>query len=209
MNYIYLLINLALLLLSLALAFDKKSTSIRNWRLMVPAALISGLFFSVVSLILNQFKVFIYAPEHTIGLYILQLPIEETLFHFVLAFTGLNIYLVLNARFPKNNLEEFSLSFSNLLLGVLIAMLFFTYTKIYSIVTFSVLFLLLLYVEYINRFRFMYKFYRVYVVMLVTLYLLFMLTGGLPVPFEWFFYLMSILLLSIYLFEVFKNKTKA
>ena len=209
MSYYYLLINLALLLLIFLLALDKKASPIKSWKSMIPAVLASGLFFSVVALIFNQFKVSVYDSEHTIGAHILQLPIEEILFHFILAFAGLNVYVVLNARFPKNNLEKFSLSFSNLLLGVLFAMLFFTYTKLYSVVTFSVLFVLLFYVEYVNKLRFMYRFYRIYVALLIPFYVLFMLIGGVSVPFEWFFYLMSILLLSVYLFEVVKSKSKA
>lgn len=209
MNYFYLLINLVLLLLSFALALDRKASSSRNWKLMIRAVLASGLFFLVVAFVLNQLKVSVLTAGYTVGFNILQLPVEEVLFPFVLSFAGLNMYVVLNTHYPKNDLEKFSLSFSNLLLGVLIAMLFFTYTKIYSIVAFSVLLLLLLYVEYVNKLRFMYRFYRTYVVLLILFCLLFILTGGLPVPFEWFFYLMSILLLSIYLFEVIKRKNKA
>ncbi|MEJ2905500.1 lycopene cyclase domain-containing protein [Pedobacter panaciterrae] len=225
MNYYYLLINLALLLLSFLLTLDKKANPIRSWKPMIPAVLVSGLFFSVVALIFNQFKVSIFNDEYTVGAHILQLPIEEVLFQFILAFAGLNIYVVLNARFPKNNLERFSLSVSNLLLGVLIAMLFFTHTKLYSVITFSVLFLSLFYVEYVNSLRFMYKFYRAYVVLLIPFCLLYLFIGGLPIltyvfeetiklklgviPFENFFYLMSNLLVSVYLFEVVKSKSKA
>lgn len=225
MNYYYLLINLALLLLSFLLTLDKKANPIRSWKPMIPTVLVSGLFFSVVALIFNQFKVSIFNDEYTVGAHILQLPIEEVLFHFILAFAGLNIYVVLNARFPKNNLEKFSLSVSNLLLGVLIAMLFFTHTKLYSVITFSVLFLSLFYVEYVNNLRFMYKFYRAYVVLLIPFCLLYLFIGGLPIltyvfeetiklklgviPFENFFYLMSNLLVSVYLFEVVKSKSKA
>lgn len=225
MNYYYLLINLALLVFSFVLALDKKSQAIRSWKLMLPAVVVSGLLFSIIAFILNQFKVSVFNDEYLFGIRILQLPIEEVLFHFLLAFAGLNVYVVLNEHFPKNNLEKFSLSTSNLLLGVLIAMLFFTHTKVYSIVVFSVLFLTLFYIEYVNKRRFMYKFYRAYAVMLIPFCLLYMLIGGLPIlsysvgetinlklgaiPFEGFFYLMSILLLSVYLFELVKSKSKS
>lgn len=225
MNYYYLLINLVLLILSFVLALDKKAHPIRRWKLMVPAVLVSGVLFSIVAFILNQFKVSVFNGAYTIGVNILQLPIEEILFHFLLAFAGLNVYVVLNERFPKNSLEKFSLSVSNLLLGVLVAMLFFTHTKVYSIAVFSFLFLILLYVEYVNKLRFMYKFYRAYVIMLIPFCLLYVLIGGLPIiaysvgetinlkigviPFEGFFYLMSILLLSVYLFELVKSKSKS
>ncbi len=192
---------------------------------MVPAVIISGVFFTVSALILSLFGVSVFNSDYVAGVRILDLPIEEILFHFILAFTGLNIYVVLNAHFPKNNLEKFSLSVSNLLLGILIAMIFFTHAKLYSVITFSVLFLSLFYVEYVSKIRFMYKFYRAYAVMLVPFCLLYMLIGSLPIityrvgetinlklgaiPFEGFFYLMNILLVSVYLFEVVKHKSKA
>ncbi len=222
MNYFYLLINLALLLLSFMLVLDKKANPMRSWKHMAPAVLVSGVVFSGAAFVFNQFKISFFNPEYTVGVNILQLPIEEIMFHFVLAFAGLNIYVVLNAHFPKNNLEKFSLSISNLLLGVLIAMLFFAHSKLYCVVTFSMLFVLLFYVEYVNKLRFTYKFYRAYVVLLIPFCLLYMFVGGLPIltyaidktinltlgpiPFESFFYLMSVLLTSVYLFEVLKSK---
>lgn len=225
MNYYYLLINLALLILSFALALDEKAHPIRSWKLMAPAVLVSGVLFLIIAFILNQFKASVFNSEYTIRVNILQLPVEEILFHFLLAFAGLNVYVVLNERFPKNSLEKFSLSVSNLLLGVLVAMLFFTHTKVYSIVVFSVLFLMLFYVEYVNKLRFTYKFYRAYAVMLIPFCLLYALICGLPiltysvgetinlklgvVPFEGFFYLMGILLLSVYLFELVKSKSRS
>jgi hypothetical protein len=222
MNYFYLLINLGLLLLSFLLVLDKKAESTRSWKHMVPAVLVSGVIFSIAALVFNQFRISFFNPKYILGVNILQLPIEEIMFHFVLPFAGLNIYVVLNAHFPKNNLEKFSLSISNLLLGVLIAMLFFTYSKLYCVVTFSMLFVLLFYVEYVNKLRFTYKFYRAYVVLLIPFCLLYMFVGGLPIltyafdktinltlgpiQFECFFYLMSVLLISVYLFEVLKSK---
>ena len=135
---------------------------------------------------------------------------------------GLQLYHVLNVRFPNNSLEKFSLSFSNVLLGIGLGVLFFTYTKWLSVVSFGVLFLLLLYVEYINKLRFMYRFYRAYFVALLFIWpayymlinqsllnyraseVMLLNIGGVPI--ELIFLFMALLLSCVYSFEWLKNK---
>lgn len=135
---------------------------------------------------------------------------------------GLFSYRFLNNSFPKNHLEKFSLSVSNVILGICVAMLFFGYLKLYTLVTFSILFILLIYIEYKNKLRFMYRFYRTYVALLIPLYFLclYIKTQGpilfnknstlkldlIYLPIEAYFFFMGMLLMSVYLFELFKNK---
>jgi lycopene cyclase domain-containing protein len=83
--------------------------------------------------------------------------------------------------------------------------------------------LVLVYVEYINRkHRFMYRFFRAYLVSLIPFYIVNGYLTVIPVviynsrenvgfnlgsiPFEDHFYLMSLLLMNVYLYEVFKSK---
>lgn len=182
-----------------------------KWMLMLPAALISGLFFSLIAWLLVLLGV------QTIGY-----SWQELLFYPVLCFLGLLVYHFLNVSFPNNDLEKFSLSFSNLLLGIGTGMLFFTYTKWLSLFAFLPLLLLLFYVEYVNKLRFMYRFYRAYFAGLLVFYLAYTmlihyqfisyqaeetmkLNIG-SIPFECYFYFMGMLLSGIYLFELFKSK---
>lgn len=135
---------------------------------------------------------------------------------------ALYLYQFLNKRFPNNSLDSFSLSLSNLVLGICVAMLFFGYLKSYTLITFLILFVLLLYVEYKNKLRFMYRFYRTYAALLIPFYLLciFIREQSLLVfnenatlklnlfylPIEVYFFFMGMLLVAIYLFEFFKSK---
>jgi lycopene cyclase domain-containing protein len=83
----------------------------------------------------------------------------------------------------------------------------------------------LAYVEYVNvEHRFMYRFYRAYLVSLVPFYIVNGFLTSIPVviyndkqnlgfrvgtiPFEDHFYLMGLLLMNIYLYEVFKSKAQ-
>ncbi|MFA4871229.1 MAG: lycopene cyclase domain-containing protein [Pedobacter sp.] len=101
-------------------------------------------------------------------------------------------------------------------------MLFFGYLKLYTLITFLILFALLLYVEYKNKLRFMYRFYRTYAALLIPFYLLCIFIKKQPqlvfnenatlklnlfyLPIEVYFFFMGMLLVAIYLFEFFKSK---
>lgn len=144
------------------------------------------------------------------------------LLQFVIPALGLWLYRFFNTKFPNNNLDKFSLSVSNLILGICVAMLFFGYLKGYTLVTFLILFTLLLYIEYKNKLRFMYRFYRTYFALLIPFYLLCSLAKDqapllynqnatlklnlVYLPIEVYFYFMGMLLMTIYLFEFFKSK---
>lgn len=156
------------------------------------------------------------------GVVIVGLPIQIILLSFIIPALGLYTYRFLNTKFPNNNLEKFSLSVSNLMLGICIAFLFFGYLKLYTATTFFVVLALLLYIEYKNKLRFMYRFYRTYFILLIPFYfgcivikkqsfLVFNENASLKLylaylPIEAYFYVMGMLLLAVYLFELFKSK---
>lgn len=223
MTNTFLLLNLFLLLIPVFLMLDKKASIMAQLRSVIPATLVAGIIFSAIAVFFAVFKIWTFNMNYLLGTFYRELPIEQYLYFFTFSFAGLGIYNYLNARFPSNHLQKFSLSISNLMLGVCIAFIFFAYAKWYTVVTFSVLFLLLLYIEYLNKLRFMYRFYRAYLVCLVPFYLCNWFICNLPItqyeqaetiklqlvriPLENHFYLMSMLLLAVYFFEFFKTKT--
>jgi len=174
--------------------------------------------FSLLNILSFNLKLSAYGP------FVAGLPVAMLLPAFLAPALGLWTYLFLNNRFPNNNLEKFSLSVSNLILGICAAMSFFGYLKWYTLITFLILFILLLYIEYKNKLRFMYRFYRAYAVLLVPFYILclaiknasFLILNGnaglklnlFSLPIEAYFSFMGILLTAVYLFEFFKNKIR-
>lgn len=218
MIYIFLYLNVFLLLIPFALALDKK-VFIRS--LIVPSIIVT-IIFSETGVFFAGLKVWTFNPAYLVGITYRQLPLEMYLFYFTFSFACLGIYNYLNNKFPKNDLQKYSLSLSNLLLGLMVAMLFFAYTKWYTVIIFAILFLALLYIEYKNQLRFMYKFYRAFVVCLIPLYISFGILCNVPIisynaaetvdvnlfniPLENHFYLMAMLLLGVYFIEVFKSR---
>ncbi len=222
MTHAFLYLNLFLFLIPLALALDEKvSERPRILSLIVPSLIVTFVF-SETGVFFAGTKVWIFNPAYLLGISYRQLPLEMYLFYFTSTFAGLGIYNYLNAKFPKNDLQKYSLSLSHLLLGIMVAILFFGYTKWYTATTFVLLFLLMLYIEYKNQLRFMYRFYRAFLVCLIPFYISFGLLCNLPVisynaaetidvnlfkiPFENHFYMMGMLLLGVYFIEVLKSR---
>lgn len=223
MNYIYLLINIGVILFPLALSFDKKVHFYTKWKFILPAILITGAVFLIWDLLFVKLDVWSFNPDYLVGIYLWGLPLEEILFFLTVPYACVFIYECLNVYFPKNHLQKYSLALSNLFLGLSIAMLFFGYQKWYTLINFGFLLVVLFVVEYVNaRFRFMYRFYRAYLVSLIPFYIVNGFLTAIPVviynnnenlsfrvgtiPFEDHFYLMSLLLMNVYLYECFKSK---
>lgn len=222
MNYIFLLLNLFLFLIPICLSFDKKVFPVGQLKSTIAATLITGIIFSAIAIFFTLFKVWSFDSVFLSGVYYRGLPLEQYLFSFTFTFAGLGIYQFLNAKFPNNQLQKFSLSVSNLMLGVCVAFLFFAYAKWYTVITFSILLILLLYIEYLNKLRFMYRFYRAYLVCLIPFYICYGIICNLPIvqyqaaetiklklqniPLENHFYIMGMLLLAVYAFEFFEKR---
>ncbi|MBB5636423.1 lycopene cyclase domain-containing protein [Pedobacter cryoconitis] len=224
MNYTYLFVNLALLLLPVLLFSIRQLDFTNNSKFIILAVLINVFAFSIPTEFLTQLKVIVFNPPYLSGMTLWQLPIEELLFSFILPLSGLAIYLFLNYRFPDNSHDKYSLALSNIMLGVCIAMLYFGHQKLYTLFTFSILLVFILYIEYVNKIRFMYRFYRAFLVTLIPFYIVYSVIVNLPViqynsvetlrfnqfniPFETPFYFMAMLLLTVYLFEFFKLRSR-
>ncbi|MET4082448.1 lycopene cyclase domain-containing protein [Pedobacter sp. UYP30] len=225
MNFTYLLINLGVIFFPLVLSFDKKVHFVSKWKFVLPAILITGVVFLIWDLLFVKLNVWSFNPGYIIGIKFFGLPLEEIMFFLTVPYACIFIYQCLNTYFPANHLQKYSLALSNLLLGLCIAFLFFGYNRWYTVINFGFLLLVLGYVEYLNhKFRFMYKFYRAYLIALIPFYVVNGFLTAIPVviynnaentgirlgsiPFEDHFYLMGLLLMNIYLYEVFKSRAK-
>ena len=224
MTYTFLLLNLVLVLIPFVLALDKKVFIGEHLRNMIFSSLIVTVFFSEIAVSLTKLKAWSFNFSYLTGISYREVPLDIYLFIFAFSFAGLGIYNYLNYKFPKNHLQKYSLTVSHLLMGVCIAMLFFAYEKWYTAITFASLLLLLIGVEYINTYRFMYKFYRAFVVLLIPFFGCYWMICNLPIiqfeqkenvnfdlakiPFESYFFTLAMFLFSVYLLEVFKNRKK-
>lgn len=222
MKFLFLALSLVFLLKPVGLQFVKKVFDHGNLKPALGASLIATILFSAIAAILSMIGVLLFDIDKNIGVLINELPIEQYLLNFSLSFGGIAVYLYLNKVFPKNDLQKYSLALSNLLIGLSIAFLFFAYPKWYTMVTFAVLILGLLLIEYVGRIRFMYWAYRAFAVMLIPMLIIYgilfytdtikiasnQLSGMylLKMPIEQCFMFLAMFLVSIFMFEFFKNR---
>ena len=225
MTYTFLILNLFIFLIPFVLLLDRKVQGVEKIKTILLPAFIVTFIVSEVAVFLTGAKAWGFNPTYLVGASYRGLPLEEYLFIFVFSFAGLGIYNYLNVKFPKNDLQQYRLAFSNLMIGIGIAFLFFGYTKWFTLITFAFLLLLLFGVEYINRIRFMYRFYRAFFVMLLPFYGIYVYLCNLPiiqydnaqhvrislakVPLENLFLRMGTLLLAVYVFEIVKSRRQA
>ena len=224
MTYTFLILNLFLVLIPFALKFDRNVVNVDKLKSIILPSLIVTFVFSEVAVFLTGLKAWNFNTAYLIGASYRGLPLEEYIFLFAFSFAGLGVYNYLNAKFPTNDLQKYSLTLSNLMMGICIAFLFFGYTKWYTAITFAFLLLLFFGVEYINKLRFMYRFYRAFVAILIPFYFVYAIICNLPIvtydtaqnvrfslfkiPFENYFFMMATLLLGVYLFETLKSRKK-
>ncbi len=223
MHYIFLIINLFLVVIPFCLLLNKSVFKLKALQSAILPAVITAVVFSTIGALLIYLNVFNFNNSFLINVFIGALPIEYCLFSFSFSFVAICFYNYLNSLFLNNNLQKFSLSVSNLLLGVCIAILFFSYAKWYPAITFSLLLLLLFYIEYVNKLRFMYRFYRAFFLCLILFYACYGLLCNLPIiqynanqtmvlkiyaiPLESHFFTLLMCLFAVYLLELFKSKT--
>jgi len=222
MKFAFLLLALGLLVLPLIFHFDKKIFKDGNLKAAVGASLISLIVFSTISVVWQLLGVLAFDKGTTLGVFFKDIPLEQYLLNFTFSFTAISLFQYLNIKFPNNDLQKYSLALSNLLLGLCIAFLFFGYPKWYTLFTFAMLLILLFLIEYVGKLRFMYRAYRAFAVMLIPFYLVY---GCLfwndciwiaknqhvdmyvaKIPIEDHFIALSMVLVSIYMFEFFKSK---
>ena len=127
MTYTFLILNLFVVLIPFALMLDRKVTSVDKLKSIILPSLIVTFVFSEVAVFLTGLKAWKFNTDYLNGASYRGLPLEEYIFLFSFSFAGLGFYNYLNAKFPKNDLQKYSLTLSNLMMGICIAFLFCCY----------------------------------------------------------------------------------
>lgn len=99
MSYTYLLINTFIILPPFLMSFDKKVAYFRNWRSIFPAIGITGTIFIIWDSWFTSIGVWSFNPDYLIGVYFLELPLEEWLFFLTVPYSCMFILEVLRAYF--------------------------------------------------------------------------------------------------------------
>jgi len=225
MQNTYLLINFLTVLFPVILSFDKRVKFYQNWKYIFPGLFLSGLLFLFWDYLFTVYGVWSFNPDYIIGIYFLNLPLEEILFFVTVPFACIFIYECLNYYIKRDLLESVSVYITYMLILLCAVLLVLYYDRVYSLITFGLLLVILLLVQFVFKLRFLSRFYLAYLVSLIPFYIVNGLLTSIPVvlynneenmsfrvgtiPFEDHFYSMAMLLLNIMFFEYFRNRANA
>jgi lycopene cyclase domain-containing protein len=221
----YLLILAASLAGPLALSFDKKVAFYKKWKYLFPAMLLPAIAYIAWDIFFTEKGVWSFNSEYITGIKLINLPIEEVLFFFVVPYCCLFIYECIGAYFPGLKIK----AFGNTVLKLLALLLFITgiifYNRYYTAWTFifTALFITLIYLfrKYFRSFN-----ATLFVVAYIVILIPFLLVNGfltaLPVvlynnaenlgiriytiPVEDIFYGMLLILMNVAIYEKLKEK---
>ena len=224
-HYTYLLINFLTLFFPVILSFDKRVKFFRSWKFILPGLLITGLIFLIWDYLFTIYDVWSFNPDYIIGVYFLDLPLEEILFFITVPFACLFIYECLNYYLKQDLLAGLSTAISAVWLIFSAVMLLLFYDRVYSLITFGLLlFLSGLILIRRNEHPYLSRFYFAFFVSLIPFYIVNGILTGIPVvmyndaensgfrvgtiPFEDHFYSLSLLLMNVMFFENFRKKQR-
>lgn len=184
---------------------------------MLSAVAIGGVFNLMMTYVFAGTRTITFGDSINMGSKVAGVPVEQVLLCFLLPYAFVAIYLYLNFSRPFQKADKYSLSISNVLMGLSIAMIFFAYNKALAAITFSLMLLLLFFIEYRTTLRFMLAFYRAYLFALILFLLIFVplhilsfysyaLPGTIElklayIPFEGYFYFLVMGLISVFSYE--------
>jgi len=224
MKNTYLLINFLTVLFPVILSFDKRVRFFQSWKYIFPGLFISGLLFLFWDYLFTIYGVWSFNPDYVKGIYFLNLPLEEILFFVTVPFACIFIYECLNYYIKRDLLESVSVYITYLLIVLCAVLLVLFYDRVYTLITYGLLLVILLIAQFVLRLKFLSRFYLAYLVSLIPFYIVNGLLTSIPVvmynneenmafrvgtiPFEDHFYSMAMLLLNIMFFEYFRKRDR-
>lgn len=209
------------------LSFDRKVAFYKNWRYLLPATLIMATIFLVWDILFTWYGVWGFNPTYLSGISLLGLPLGEYLFFLVVPYCCVFIYEVVNAYFPQNYLGRFSASISNFLMGFSATMAVIFYDKVYTLLNFALLTLLIFHFSRIRTAPWLGQFYLSFLIIIIPFFLInSVLTGSFieqevvwynaetivgvrlgTIPMEDLFYAMTLILGIVGIFESLRSET--
>jgi lycopene cyclase domain-containing protein len=222
-NFTYLLLMLGSLAVPLAFSFEKQVRFYTKLKYLFPAVLFSGAIFILWDIRFEEIGIWSFNPEYLLGIYILNLPLEEWLFFLVIPYCSVFIYEILVVKFPKFEKPNFFLAVSLVLLVAFALLAYFYRQKLYTFFNFFLLTIYFGYTIFRNRFKKHYtKFYLTWFISLVPFLIVNGFLTALPVveynnnhnlgiriftiPIEDSFYFFLLLLMNLTIYEYMKNQ---
>ncbi|MEX2591117.1 MAG: lycopene cyclase domain-containing protein, partial [Chitinophagales bacterium] len=186
--YSYLLINCASIAIPLLLSFEKRVAYYKKWKALIPAIALMAFVFIAWDIYFTHIGIWGFNPKYLSGIYLANLPLEEYLFFFCIPYSCLFIYEVLNYYNPDDILKKYRKGISVFLLLLLVLLAIAFHDRLYTVVTFTLTSIFLLYLLISGKDGYLGRFYLAYAVSLIPFFIVNgILTGtALTEPIVWY-----------------------
>lgn len=226
-HYLYLLIDLLSISVPLLFSFHPKVNFSRKWKNAAPAIILPAIIFIAWDSWFTRMGVWGFNPHYLVGLYFLDLPVEEILFFFCIPYACLFTYEAVNYYTRNISLPNTGQRVTWVLIIGLVVTGATNYDRWYPSVAALLLALLLLFLVGIVKPTYMGRFYFSYLFILIPFFVMNgVLTGtGLAEPVVWYnpaetlgirmgtipfedtFYGMILILMNVSIFEYLQQRT--
>ena len=224
-NWTYAFLLMASLSIPLMRSFENRVAFYRKWPELFSGILVMMLLFIPWDIVFTRMGVWSFNNDYIIGIYLFNLPLEEWLFFVIITYCCMFIYEVLKYFLPTLYLPRTSFILTALL-GIFTLIIALSNTgRIYTFIVMSLTGALLIMQLVISSHKtWLTHFYLMYIIALVPFHIVNGLLTGLPVvnydntenlgiriitiPVEDTFYFMSMMLLTLMVYEYKACKAK-
>ncbi|MCF8284178.1 MAG: lycopene cyclase domain-containing protein [Sphingobacteriales bacterium] len=144
-KYYYLLIDVFSILFPFLFSFDKRVSFYKSWPGIFKGIIIGGLIFVVWDHYFTVQGIWSFNPKYITGIHIASLPLEEVLFFVFIPYSCIFIWHCVEYYFPNSPGKNYPKYIWAGLLGFSVFMIVNFHTEIYTLVTFTILSVLLIY----------------------------------------------------------------
>jgi lycopene cyclase domain-containing protein len=222
MRYGFLLIDFFIIAAPVVLSFFIKMQFYRKWKYALIGIALAAILFILWDILFTRLSVWNYNKNHTLGVYLYNLPFEEVLFYLVIAYTCLYIYECLRVFFPDKGRPLAGQIFGWIIVILSSLALWKFHDQIFTSVT--ALFLLATYLNHlwVTRGDYLWHLMITWFIASIPMALIYGLLTGFkiiqfqseyilgiklgPIPFELFFHNLLYLTWMIWIYERYKQR---